>query len=120
MFIRSRFRTGLGYPGVGSNGEAVAYYQAVESYRDERGRTRQRVLASWNDWSDGSTVADAIAMCDRKLREARKEVAHWRGFIAEADRIADDLERKGLALAAANVRRYIRSPQQSRHRNVIE
>ena len=86
MFIRTRRRTRLGYWSDSPNrGEVVTYYQAVESYRDQLGRPRQRVLVGWNDWSDGTTIADAIAACERMINAARADAGDWRKFVAECD-----------------------------------
>ena len=83
MFIRTRRRTRLGRSfGSSDRGGVVTYHQAVESYRDESGRPRHRVLAAWNDRNDGPTVTDAIASCGRSIASLRGEVAYWRSAVA--------------------------------------
>jgi hypothetical protein len=67
-FIRTRTRKRLKRQGV------ATYYQAVESYRDDAGKPRHRILASWCDASQGG-LSVALLRGHRQVNEPNVERA---------------------------------------------
>lgn len=68
MFVRSRtYQSRV-------DGSETEYHQIVESYRNQAGQPRQRVLVSWTGPRD---LTEAAAMCREAAERAEKLRASW-------------------------------------------